>query len=161
MFWLASGDYFLFDDGPAITRNAAISQLDLASAGAWRDAILSSNAGPSGRPLAMLSLALNAAWQDTLSAIPFKLTNLLIYLLCGLLLLGFLVQLQRAQPAAAVSRLGVPAMGLAVALWLLAPLHVSTVLYPVQRRGHMQRRQQPKGNGQPHGGNTKARNRRR
>tara|TARA_R110002110_G_scaffold177902_1_gene382607 strand:- start:47706 stop:49562 length:1857 start_codon:yes stop_codon:yes gene_type:complete len=137
LYWLASGDYFLFDDGPAITRNAAISQLDLASAGAWRDAILSSNSGPTGRPLAMFSLAVNSAWQDTLSAIPFKLTNLLIHLLCGLLLLGFLLQLQRAQSAATVSRLGVPAMGLAVALWLLAPLHVSTVLYPVQRMAQL------------------------
>ena len=138
VFYAASaGDYFLFDDVPALTANTALAHMDSSRASAWRDVILSSNAGPTGRPLAMFSLALNAAWQDPLSAIPFKRTNLLIHLLCGLLLLGCLVQLQRAQSAAAVSCLGIPAMGLAVALWLLAPLHVSTVLYPVQRMAQL------------------------
>ena len=132
----AANDYFLFDDRPALTANSAITQLDPLAAAAWRDALLSSNAGPTGRPLAMLSLALDAGWQDRLSAVPFKLTNLLIHLACGVLLLAFLLQLQRAQPAAGL-RLGTSATAFATALWLLAPLHVSTVLYPVQRMAQL------------------------
>jgi protein O-mannosyl-transferase len=131
-----TGDYFLFDDRPAITANTALTGLDASSAGAWRDAILSSNAGPTGRPLAMLSLTLDAAWQDTLSAIPFKFTSLLIHLACGVLLLAFLLQLHGAQSAPGL-RLGAPVLALAVALWLVAPLHVSTVLYPVQRMAQL------------------------
>lgn len=131
----AVGNFFLFDDGPAIVSNSAINQMDTTHAVAWRDAILSSNAGPTGRPLSMLSLALDASWQTDLSATPFKLTSLFIHLSCGLLLLLWLRALGRSP---GLRLRWPPALAaLAVALWLVAPLHVSTVLYPVQRMAQL------------------------
>ncbi|PLW82952.1 hypothetical protein CWI75_05825 [Kineobactrum sediminis] len=138
LYWLASGDYFLFDDGPAITGNTAIAELDPASAAGWLDAVRSSNSGPTGRPVAMFSLALNAAFTQALSAIPFKLGNLLVHLACGGLLFGFLLELRRASfDNRSGGHLPLAVAGLACALWLVAPLHVSTVLYPVQRMAQL------------------------
>lgn len=138
LYCLASANYFLFDDGPAITRNAAISQLDIGSAASWLDAVRSSNSGPTGRPVTMFSLALSAGFSKTLSAIPFKFGNLLVHLACGILLLGFLLELRKASFNATGGRhLPLAAAGLVCALWLVAPLHVSTVLYPVQRMAQL------------------------
>lgn len=129
-------DYFLFDDYPAIAANMALAHLD-ASASDWRDAIHSSEAGPSGRPLAMLSFALDSIWGGAVSAIPFKRTNLVIHIVCGLLFLGFLVQLQFESHHGQGQYLSNTTIFLPVIMWLLAPLHVSTVLYPVQRMAQL------------------------
>jgi hypothetical protein len=138
LYGLASADYFLFDDGPAITHNVAISQLDTGSAASWLDGVRSSNSGPTGRPVAMFSLALSAGFSQVLSAIPFKLGNLLVHLACGALLFGFLLELRKAAFNTTGGRyLPLAAAGLACALWLVAPLHVSTVLYPVQRMAQL------------------------
>ena len=89
----------------------------------------------------MLTFAGNAAFSSFSDALPFRLTNLVIHLVCGMLLLGFLLELQPAHHHDSGLEKGlelpISAMALAVALWLLAPLHVSTVLYPVQRMAQL------------------------
>ncbi len=87
------------------------------------------------RPVSMLSFYCN--WLisgDDIGSL--KLTNLLIHLLCGVLVF-FLSQclLIRVEP---VAKDHVPGLALCVsALWLLTPIHISTVLYIVQRMAQL------------------------
>ncbi len=87
------------------------------------------HAGPTGRPISMLSFLLNATnWPA--DPFPFKLTNLLLHLLNAVLLYGVLIRLLRFRydpgPATWIALL-------TAAWWLIHPMWVSTVLYVVQR----------------------------
>src|SRR5262245_35166784 len=79
---------FFFDDGPALTGNPFLrisgEQFD-----DWRTASFSSRAGPSGRPLAMLSFAGNYVAAGGMHPLPVKLVNLLLHLACGILVFFF------------------------------------------------------------------------
>ncbi len=95
----------------------------------WYVVLTTNGSGPLGRPLAMLSFAVDhfihagEIWY-------FKYTNLMIHALCGALifwLTGRLLQEHRFAPQRWWLALGVSAM------WLLTPMQVSTVLYVVQR----------------------------
>ncbi len=87
-------------------------------------------AGPTGRPLSLLSFLLNGNNWPT-DPFPFKLTNVVLhglsgfflFLLCRLLFLSFNLKPQQAFVAALI----------ATSFWLLHPFFVSTVLYVVQR----------------------------
>jgi protein O-mannosyl-transferase len=75
------------------------------------------------------------SWLGGIDSFPFKLGNLLIHLLCGILIwrLGrhaFRLD-SRLQPHAELLAV------LLTAFWLLHPLHVSTVLYAVQRMAQL------------------------
>ena len=92
---------------------------------------LVSTSGPLGRPVSMASFILDATTHgpDTWW---WKYDSLMYHLICGLLLIWLAAMLARiAVPLAEVSPwvVGLIAGG----LWLLHPLHVSTVLYTVQR----------------------------
>lgn len=127
---------FLFDDYPNIVDNDLLRLLD-DSAQSWWNASFSSSAGLLRRPLSMLSFAVNVhlggmnpAW--------FKLGNLGIHLLSGFLLyrlaLLLLPRLSVWPTGTAMSAsMGHRLALLIAALWLLHPLHVSSVLYVVQR----------------------------
>ena len=84
--------------------------------------------GELGRPVSMFSFALQRdSWPD--NSFVFKLTNLLIHLLNGLLI--FLV-INKITRSAALHRYEyVPVI--VAGIWLIHPLNVSTVLYAVQR----------------------------
>ena len=86
--------------------------------------------GPFGRPLSYLSFALQAgSWPGNLPA--FKLVNLLLHLGNGALI--FLL-CRALAPHIGLSQPGRDLFCLfATALWLVHPLHLSTVLYIVQR----------------------------
>ncbi len=132
---------FLFDDGANIVGNEHLRLQDF-SKESLLEAAFSVPNGISGRPLSMLSFALNYYIdRDKIEPFPtahsFKLTNLAIHLLNGLavfILTRMLVGLyrERRQP-------GLPAaypewLALAVAAaWLLHPLNLTSVLYVVQR----------------------------
>ncbi len=95
----------------------------------WRSFLFSAS-GPLGRPLAMASFILNAILHgDDLRA--WKATNLALHVLNGGLIYALFATLARAveQRASAVRLLAVGG----AALWLLHPLHVSTVMYLTQR----------------------------
>ncbi|MCX2982377.1 hypothetical protein EYC98_16050 [Halieaceae bacterium IMCC14734] len=132
-YWLGLGSAFLFDSGPAIAKNSALV-FDSGNFIQWYNALFSSASGPTGRPLSMLSFALNTQMSGELSAWAMKFTNLLLHggmallayqLIRRLLILSPQIDIdeQRASWLAAT----------AAALWLLHPLQVSTVLYAVQR----------------------------
>lgn len=86
--------------------------------------------GPAGRPVSMASFLLDAnTWPA--DPAPFKLTNILIHLLNGVLLTGALGQLARRLGAQQREAAWIAVLG--AGLWLLHPLWVSTTLYVVQR----------------------------
>ncbi len=126
---------FLFDDSGSLlnNENIRIEQLD---ADGLTAAALSDAAGPLGRPLSMLSFALN--YRATgFDAWYLKLTNLALHLLNGIavyLLLTLILGIpdkpgKSDNMTAPHSRLAL----LVTAAWLLHPLALTSVLYVVQR----------------------------
>lgn len=96
--------------------------------------VFGNTAGPSGRPLSMLSFLLN---DNTWPSDPwsFKYTNLLLHLLNGVLLgwISFkILQFRQFEPEHAAF-----AAVLAAGCWLLHPFFVSTTLYVVQRMAQL------------------------
>jgi hypothetical protein len=91
---------------------------------------LLSNSGPLGRPISMLSFAINAA-VDGADLWSWKATNLVLHLVTGVALYAFFATmlglLDGARDRARITAL------LAASAWLVHPLQVSTVLYTVQR----------------------------
>jgi Flp pilus assembly protein TadD len=96
--------------------------------------IAQNSSGPFGRPVAMLSFAGSAALFGTTS-LGFKLGNLLLHLLIGIIvwLLAARLFALDARISARASLLG----AIVAAVWLLHPLNVSTVLYAVQRMAQL------------------------
>ncbi len=128
VYWPGRRGSFLFDDYSNLAPlgdYGPIHQL-------WKAVafITSGFAGPTGRPLALASFLLDARnWPA--SAEPFKLTNVAVHLLCGLVLAGLLRALSRVLGAAPRRAAWVGVLG--AGLWLLDPFWVSTTLYVVQR----------------------------
>lgn len=125
---------FIFDDTIHITQNSQV-QIPALSWAYIKQAWQSSLAGfPSDRPLAQLSFGLNHALGG-LDSFHFKLVNLCLHLITGLVLFATLRQIltvvARDTPNLAM-RIDIIALAV-TALWLLHPLNVSTVLYTVQR----------------------------
>ncbi|HEY4127808.1 MAG TPA: hypothetical protein VGN70_07145 [Gammaproteobacteria bacterium] len=127
---------FALDDYTNVVDNSAIAihHLDWAS---LSHAMFSFQAGPSMRPLSMLSFAINCYFTGGADAFTLKLTNLVIHLCDGLLVLLLLRRLlgiyrERQAPAADPVRLEWLAY-LSAGLWLLHPLNAMPVLYVVQR----------------------------
>jgi hypothetical protein len=127
-----SGDY-VFDDAANILDNKFL-QIDRLDFEQLRAATLSGFAGPLGRPLPMLSFALNYYAASGFDAYSLKLTNVwihivntaLVYIL-ALGLLPFLLGNEQRRKTIAWSAL------LVAALWGLHPLNLTSVLYIVQR----------------------------
>ena len=125
-----SGSFF-FDDQPNITLNPGVKLADLS----WQSLRLAWSGGISGqfgRPVSQLSFALNYFFSG-FSPFAFKLTNLIIHCLNGVLVFLLAYQLldsvgQRLKTA----HVGVYAALLASA-WLLHPIQLTSVLYVVQR----------------------------
>lgn len=100
----------------------------------WRQAVFPNSSILLSRPVAMTSFMLNMALLEP-NSFSFKLGNLLVHLACGLLGWAVLRRvLTRDTRLAAHAEL---LATLVVALWLLHPLHVSTVLYAVQRMAQL------------------------
>lgn len=131
LYWSGLSGPFLFDDSgsfDALWRWAH----DQAT---WQEALMgNASSWLSSRPLAMASFLLTTAigGPDSYS---FKLGNLVIHLACGVLACAVarraLAEDERLAPHANAFALVV------AAFWLLHPLHVSTVLYAVQRMAQL------------------------
>ena len=134
VYSLNAGDYLLFDSW-ALLNNPSLSQLQVEPtiADHWRAAILSTETGPLKRPLAMLSFALEFAATDTIPVQLMRLINIVLH--CSIALVIYLITVQLAQHllATRLKREQGYFSLLVAGLWLLHPLHVSTVLYIVQR----------------------------
>jgi protein O-mannosyl-transferase len=122
---------FVFDDYQTIVHNQALD-LDALTVESLARAALSSGAGPTGRPIAQISFALNRYFGG-LDPWAYKFSNLLIHVLNGILVF-FLASRLASLYKPDIPRRSAVGFGLALALlWALHPLNVSTVLYVVQR----------------------------
>tara|TARA_R100000005_G_scaffold96474_1_gene83681 strand:+ start:5187 stop:7100 length:1914 start_codon:yes stop_codon:yes gene_type:complete len=127
---------FFFDDLPWLVSNSLI-HIDGTKFEDWRLAAMSSSAGPGGRPVSMLSFALNHVLAGDLSAKHIKVTNVFIHLAIGYLIFLFSLSVsQQLWPGTQSDRLRIFAIAVA-SIWLLHPLHVSTVLYSIQRMAQL------------------------
>ena len=126
---------FALDDYTNIVQNAAVHVGSL-SWDALSRAAFSFQAGPTMRPISMLSFALNSYLFGS-DAEPFKVVNLAIHLLNGLLVFILLLQILQAYRrhlAPSMPEQRVEWLALVVGgLWLLHPLNLMPVLYVVQR----------------------------
>ena len=104
--------------------------LELIETNGYSSFIFNGIAGPSGRPLSLLTFALqHESWPN--NPLIFKLVNLCLHLLNGLLIFLIGKRLATLLPGMGAGQVSFPLV--ATALWLLHPLQVSTVLYTVQR----------------------------
>jgi len=129
-----SGPLF-FDDLPNIVENPYL-RFDGTQVDDWRVALISLDSGLFLRPISALSYALNFQLAGDFSPDSLKATNALLHLAIGGCLFGLFNALLKAQIFRAyfqnTSHHNYIALT-AAAIWLLHPLHVSTVLYAVQR----------------------------
>lgn len=129
---------FMLDDFSNLLGNQHIKLTEL-SVDALEDAAFSNGSGPLRRPVAMLSFALSYYFSGAMEPFSIKIVNVFVHLVTSLLLFFVSRHLLARIPTVDLTR-GI-ANGISVqwvallitALWALHPLHVSTVLYAVQR----------------------------
>lgn len=126
---------FVFDDIPNIVRNNVLVITALEPE-ALLNASNSSSSSALGRPLSMLSFALNRYFTG-LNPLYFKITNLTIHLFNGLgifVLSTLLLSFYKRKWQPELNEPQVKLISLAItAAWLLHPLNLTSVLYVVQR----------------------------
>src|SRR5579885_1013827 len=133
LYWPGLGGPLIFDDYPQLSPLLVLDpgpQLD------WRGYV-TSNSGLLGRPVAMASFLMNALGSGPdISA--WKYTNVMIHLLTGMVLIWLSACLFAARQRGAMRPLPAWTPALVVGgFWMLHPLHVSTVLYVVQRMAQL------------------------
>ncbi|MEZ5615220.1 MAG: tetratricopeptide repeat protein [Rhodocyclaceae bacterium] len=122
---------FFFDDEPSILYAEGV-RLDSLNVESLREALASGRSGPSGRPVAQLSFALNHYFSG-FDPFAFKATNLAIHLLCGMLVFWLALRLLASQRPEVRGRQPIVYSGLVALLWLLHPIQLTPVLHVVQR----------------------------
>ncbi|MEW5008329.1 MAG: hypothetical protein AB1Y36_03495 [Cycloclasticus sp.] len=136
LYYLGLSGPFLFDDHGNITENALL-RIDSLTLNELKESALSGHAGPLGRPIAMLSFAVNYFFSGNYSSFAFKTTNVIIHASCGHLLFIFCSQIfqridQLRDNTSANKHTQRIAMLIAIA-WLVHPINLTSVLYIVQR----------------------------
>ena len=133
LYWNGLNGPFLFDDHVHISQNRWV-QIDSLS---WDNLVQAWNSSfsafPSNRPLAQLTFGLNHALGGN-APWWFKATNLILHLATGVAVFVFVNLAYRAILGSDADLVKANRVALlAAAIWLVSPLHVSTVLYTVQR----------------------------
>ncbi|KRB10953.1 hypothetical protein ASD86_00405 [Lysobacter sp. Root690] len=100
----------------------------------WNEVMFGNVSGVLGRPVSMASFMLSAALGNA-TPLDFKLGNLLIHIACAALI--YMLLLRLFLRSSTTRSIGATTAGFLTALWLLHPLHVSTVLYAVQRMAQL------------------------
>jgi hypothetical protein len=136
-YGLALNGPLFFDDFPNLIENRLL-QLDGHSFDGWRVAVTNSDAGLLHRPVAMFTFAVNYWVSGAFSPVVLKGTNLAIHCLIGVLIYFLCQALLRAPALSGTGRQNHRLVALiAASIWLLHPLHVSTVLYAIQRMAQL------------------------
>jgi hypothetical protein len=130
VYWIGLSGPFLFDDAS----NLEPVRLWLAGKILLAEAIFPQPSLLHSRPVAMASFALNAALSGD-NGFGFKLGNLIIHLACGIV--GYAVLYRALLRDTRLTQHAGLLAALAATLWLLHPLHASTVLYVVQRMAQL------------------------
>jgi tetratricopeptide (TPR) repeat protein len=127
-YWPGLNGGFVFDEYANLPALGAYGPVD--NVATLLRYLTSGTADPTGRPVALASFLIDAHnWPA--SPFPFKLTNLLLHLLNGVLLAWLLLVLGRQRGLKGRHAYWAATVG--AGLWLLHPLFVSTTLYVVQR----------------------------
>ena len=129
-YWTGLHGPFLFDD----PGNLEPVRLWLAGKLSLAEVILPQPSLIYSRPVSMASFVLTALISGD-SGFGFKLGNLLVHLACGVL--GYAVLRQALRLDARLAQHASLLAALIAAIWLLHPLHASTVLYAVQRMAQL------------------------
>jgi len=127
----------LLDDEPNLTNNSLV-RIDGDTFDEWRTAALSSGSGPLRRPLVMLTFAADHAAQGLFSPPAIKAVNIAVHCIVGILVyllcINVLGVVGGQKVGSGTRTLKHQYIAVTAALiWFLHPLHVSTVLYAVQR----------------------------
>jgi hypothetical protein len=132
LYWQGLDGPFLLDD----ETNIRPASIDTLSVKTLSDVVIYNTSGYFTRPVATLSFAFNilASGMDPWM---FKYTNLMLHLLIGLLLLWVSLTWVDALRQTSAPHAVTTVVAVAVALWLIHPINVSTVLYPVQRMAQL------------------------
>lgn len=126
-YWPSLNGPFIFDDAPNLELLGVGG--GIGSFGSFMEFVSSAQAGPLGRPLSLATFVLDGQNWPT-DPRPFRITNLLIHLVNGLLV--FL--LARSVLATSFDKTMATRLALVcMALWILHPLLVSTTAYVIQR----------------------------
>ncbi|MFT4520365.1 MAG: hypothetical protein ACI9JM_002768 [Halioglobus sp.] len=138
VYGVALNGPLFFDDIPNLVEND-LARVSGSSFDDWRRASISSTSGYLHRPITMFTFAANYVAAGDFTSFSLKTTNLGIHLLLGALCYWFTLLLLTAPVIAARSNPGQRAMValIAASIWLLHPIHVSTVLYAVQRMAQL------------------------
>lgn len=134
LYWSGLFGDYVFDDPANILENQkiAITSLDFNS---LKTAWYSGDAGPLGRPISMISFAINHYFTG-FNPFYFKLTNLFIHLINGLLVFFISLKLFQwlSRQYQTISFESAKYLACLVCLiWLIHPLNLTSVLYVVQR----------------------------
>ncbi|MBL4866527.1 MAG: hypothetical protein JKY67_09135, partial [Pseudomonadales bacterium] len=126
MYWWGLDSGFILDDSANLY---LLRDITLGEMSVW-EFVTSGQAGPGGRPLSLLSFAIqHASWPDQPKA--FKLVNLSIHLV-NTVVLYFIAKLIGSYLGLQTKR-RVAVACMATLWWAIHPLHVSSVLYAIQR----------------------------
>ncbi len=133
VYWVGLSGGYLFDDTANLSAVAAWQRGEIGLSAALFSNVSSSLLDQ--RALAMASFAGSAALSEAMHPFTFKLHNLILHCIVGLSIFGFVRSLLAHDSNLAPRR---DLFALAVtAVWLLHPLHASTVLYIVQRMAQL------------------------
>ncbi len=122
---------FIHDDQPNLVSNDAV-KIETLSLESIKNASISSSAGKLKRPISMGSFALNYYFfgEDPFS---FKVTNLILHIATGCLIFFLTLKIIYALGKRETIDSAYIVASIVTLLWLIHPLHVSTVAYIVQR----------------------------
>jgi len=119
---------FVYDDYANLIYDAAFDDPKTVTLGR---VIAENTSGPTGRPLSMASFYFSYKFADGFDAASFKAVGIAIHLINGVLL--YLLAARLLPSGAQHGTSGKTWALIITAIWLLHPLHVSTVMYVVQR----------------------------
>lgn len=131
VYWSGLHGPYVFDDYNNIVDNPNLNIEGISARALWQ-ASVAGDAGPLKRPLSMLSFALNRL-ATGLDPFWFKLTNLAIHLLNGILVYFLCRELLSCGAWRGTREQGLRLALLTSAIWLLHPVQLTSVLYVVQR----------------------------
>lgn len=138
IYLVNAGDFLFFDSKPALdNRYFAKLHAHPEIPSNWFAAIFSSDSGITRRPLSMLTFALQVGLDTSVSPSAFRTINILLHFMNAYFLYLLAVIIAR-ELCYDWSEEKLKRFGLLVSfIWLAHPLHVSTVLYSVQRMAQL------------------------
>lgn len=132
VYWPSLSGGFLFDDVGNIVNNTSL-HITHVNFGSLESSLNGPKAGPLGRPVSVLSLALTYYFFG-LNPFAFKAINLAIHLANGLLVAWFITLLLRSRPGVDVPVDIAKWLPIWVAaIWLVHPINIVPIILSVQR----------------------------